>query len=276
MYIISGEIFLFGVIFLVKISKHIYIHFSTVALFAACYVMRTLEALAAVYAVMLLHEGAHALAAAGLGLGISHVELYPFGVALKVKSRVLCSISDELILYLSGPLVNAAAALVSALCGFRGIFFVNNILLFAVNLLPVLPLDGGQLLYGIMWNYLGEARAHRLTRVVSVLTGSIFFTAVWIFAGLNINTVMLCGFVAAGIFTQKPKYSRDLARTLAVRKKTGKVNRCNVISAREGAKYTDIVKKLVPRYDTLIVFYAPDGSIDRAETDEELIQKLLS
>lgn len=263
-------------IFLVKISKHIYIHFSTAALFAVCYVMLTLEAFAAAYAVMLLHEGAHALAAAWLGLGISRVELYPFGVALKVKSRVLCSVTDEVILYLSGPLVNAAAALVSALCGFRGSFLANNILLFAVNLLPVLPLDGGQLLYGIMWNYLGEVRAHRLARVVSALVGGSFCAAVWIYAGLKLNTVMFLGFVAAGIFTQKPKYNRDLARTLAARKRERKINSCRVISARAGAKYTDIVKKLVPRYDTLIVFFTPDGRIDRTETDEELIQKLLS
>lgn len=261
---------------MVKVSKYIYVHFLTAALFCAAYVTRTLETLAAVYAVMLIHELAHALAAARLGLGISRIELYPFGVTLKVKSRVLCSVCDEVILYLSGPLVNAAAAVICALCGRRGVFYYNNILLFVLNLLPVLPLDGGQLFYGILWNYLGEKRAFLLSKLTSAVFAALLCAGVVLAGGLSVNSALFCVFVAAGVFTQKAKYSRDFVRTLAVRKRSKDISRLRVISALEGAKKTDIVKSFVPAADTVVFFRADDGRITGIKSDDEIIKNLIS
>ena len=147
---------------MIKISGYLYIHWLTVAFFACCYITRTLGFAASVYAVMLIHEAAHALASVYLGIGISRFVLYPFGVNLKIKTRLLASCADEMILYLSGPLVNAAAALLCVVFGYRNSFYYNNLLLFVINILPVLPLDGGQAARRLLSGRLGEGRAVKL------------------------------------------------------------------------------------------------------------------
>ena len=49
------------------------------------------------YAVMILHELAHCLAAVCIGLKISHIDFYPFGVNLKLKNKFVYSLADEII-----------------------------------------------------------------------------------------------------------------------------------------------------------------------------------
>ena len=41
------------------------------------------------YVVMILHELAHCLAAVCIGLKISHIDFYPFGVNLKLKNKLV-------------------------------------------------------------------------------------------------------------------------------------------------------------------------------------------
>ena len=46
------------------------------------------------YAVMILHELAHCLAAVCTDK-ISHIDFYPFGVNLKLKNKFVYSLADE-------------------------------------------------------------------------------------------------------------------------------------------------------------------------------------
>ncbi len=53
------------------------------------------------------------IAAMAIGLKVSDMTLYPFGVNLKLKNKMVYSLADEIILYLSGPLFNVFSELVS-------------------------------------------------------------------------------------------------------------------------------------------------------------------
>ena len=100
---------------MIKLTKHLYIHILTFILFAVCAVQGRLFEIGAVYAVMLFHECAHLVAAICIGLRVSHIVLYPFGVNLKLKNKLICSVADEIILYASGPFMNVILALICML-----------------------------------------------------------------------------------------------------------------------------------------------------------------
>ena len=96
---------------MIKLTKHLYIHSLTVVLFVVCYITRRLELLFMSYMIMTVHELSHLLAAVCIGLKPSRVVFYPFGVNLKLKNRIIYSVSDEVILYFAGPLSNIVMAL---------------------------------------------------------------------------------------------------------------------------------------------------------------------
>lgn len=261
---------------MIKVSEHIYIHWLTVALFACCYITRSLEFLASVYSVMLLHELSHALAAIYLRVGISRIVLYPFGVNLKIKTRLLSSLSDEAVLYLSGPLVNAVFALIFAVMGKMNTFYYNNLLVFVINLLPVMPLDGGQLAKRIFSSKLGERRAGVFLSVIGTAIGVILLFLIVKFGGVNINSITFCVFIIVSVFTQKEKYNRDFVRELACIRKRKPITVSSVIIADIDADKVQILKNVVPSRGAVVYFTDENSKIVKAVTDRELANEILS
>jgi tetratricopeptide (TPR) repeat protein len=143
------------------------------------------------FAIVLLHEFGHAFACRSVGGQVERIVLSPMGgvAALHPPPRpgpVLWSVA-------AGPLVNvlllpvSAGALFAAYRAGWGHLYpdgthyllavaVINALLLAFNLLPVYPLDGGQILYAVLWFVLGRPRS----------------LAVVSFLGL-VGSVVLCG-----------------------------------------------------------------------------------
>ena len=260
---------------MIKLSKHFYIHWLTVALFAGAYITRTLGATAAVYAVMLMHELAHTAAAAYLKLGISHIAMYPFGATLKIRSRMLCSLADAVILYLSGPLINATAALLCAVFDRKGLFYYNNIFLFILNILPVLPLDGGQLAEYILSSKFGYKNAAVCLKISAIIFSCLFASAFWLYGSFNLNTVTFCLFIIGGIFTQKAKYSRDFLRELSFAGKGRDCVHSDLFVAKQDYPPRQLIRRFNPSKGAVVVFTDEKGKILRAATDTEIVSEII-
>ncbi len=259
---------------MIKISKYIYIHPLTVFMFVAAYITRSLESVLLIYLVMLLHELSHTLAAVYLRLGVSRIIMYPFGVSLTVKTRILCSLSDKIILYLSGPLINAAFALIMAISGVFNDFYYNNLILFILNLMPMLPLDGGRLLEEFILSKRGEKFARRVMLAVSLLTASIIAGVIVIFASPDINSFSFLVFMLGSVLLQKPKYSRDYLKQLALTET--KTSKSKVLIVESDVNERKLVKDFSPNERTLVVFCAENGRVESVKTDREIICNLLA
>ena len=160
----------------------------------------------ALFVIVLLHEFGHSLACRQTGGSADQIVLWPLGGIAFVNpprrpGAVLWSIA-------AGPLVNVALVPILELVwlvarqgawadentlqliwAIRGINFV----LLIFNLLPVYPLDGGQILQALLWFRFGEIRSLQIASMIGLigsiplggllllLGGSFFWTAVMVF-----------------------------------------------------------------------------------------------
>ncbi len=166
----------------------------------------------ALFAIVLLHEYGHALACRQVGGNADHIVLWPLGGVAYVDppprpGATLWSIT-------AGPLVNVVLLVVITIVGIsvknlgvwpdfpnlhalmRALWYINfGLLIF--NLLPIYPLDGGQILRSLLWFVLGRARSLMAATIVGFVgvLGLIFLAAFihsgW-FAILSVFILMNC------------------------------------------------------------------------------------
>jgi Zn-dependent protease len=165
----------------------------------------------ALFVIVTLHEFGHSLACRQVGGTANYIVLWPLGGVAYVSppqrpGATLWSLA-------AGPLVNVA--LVPILIGLgwvggvaglaeshpdliqllRAVFAINLVIL-VFNLLPIYPLDGGQILRSLLWYGLGRARSLMAATVlgflgvlaivaVAVRVQSVWFGIVAVFVALN-------------------------------------------------------------------------------------------
>lgn len=148
-----------------------------------------------------IHELGHILTAINLGIGVREVELMPFGGVARLERWLGAEPSTEASIALAGPansLVLMILGLVYHKTPWGGALLEANILLLAVNLLPVMPLDGGRVLRSIIIRRQGlGAGIKRMLkssdRIAWAFLGIISLLALWGF--FSTNAVVLGAFV---------------------------------------------------------------------------------
>ncbi len=128
----------------------------------------------ALFAIVLLHEFGHALACRQVGGTVDRIMLWPLGGVAYVNppqrpAATLWSLA-------AGPLVNVAllpviggAFLAAGALGWTNSFpnastllswiLWIDVILLVFNILPIYPLDGGQILRSLLWFFMGRARS---------------------------------------------------------------------------------------------------------------------
>jgi Zn-dependent protease len=174
------------------------------------YVWNALETLG-LFSIILLHEFGHALACRQVGGNANQIVLWPLGGVAYVSppqrpGAMLWSIA-------AGPLVNVM--LTPILLGlyviaratnwqsefpdlYHYIFAMcaTNIVILVFNLLPIYPLDGGQIFRSLLWYLVGRATSLLVATAVgfagvagmvffALLSGDLWFWILAAFAGLN-------------------------------------------------------------------------------------------
>jgi len=165
----------------------------------------------ALFLIVMLHEFGHSLACRQVGGRANQIVLWPLGGVAYVDpppraGATLWSIA-------AGPLVNVALLPIlgglmwlsrsqgwvqSAPNGYgllQAVFWINVGLL-AFNILPIYPLDGGQILRSLLWFVLGRARSLMVATILGLIgvagfiglalwRGSVWFGALAVFMLMN-------------------------------------------------------------------------------------------
>ena len=138
----------------------------------------------ALFLIVMLHEFGHALACRQVGGTANRIVLWPLGGVAYVNppqrpGATLWSIA-------AGPLVNVAFLVILYALGvlnrttgwadaipnahpFLHTLWLINLVLLIFNLLPIYPLDGGQILRSLLWFGLGRARSLMAATVIGFI-----------------------------------------------------------------------------------------------------------
>lgn len=131
-----------------------------------------------------LHEISHAIVAAAFGCDILSIELLPFGGAARIR-HIRLSPYAEFCISAAGPISSLLLAGMTAACSYffpdtaymLRAFLAFNLTLFAVNVLPALPLDGGRMLRCLLQKRVSYGRATRLAATLGVSAGAAMLLA---------------------------------------------------------------------------------------------------
>jgi Zn-dependent protease len=187
----------------------------------------------ALFLIVMLHEFGHALACRQVGGTANRIVLWPLGGVAFVNppprpGATLWSIA-------AGPLVNVVllpflygvflqsqslgwAVAMPNLYGLVKAVLAIDVGLLVFNLLPIYPLDGGQILRSLLWFVLGRARSLMVATILGFLGVAGFIgLALWIhsvwFAALAVFMLMNCW---GGL-----KHARVLLRFAKLPRRTG-------------------------------------------------------
>ena len=173
-----------------------------------------------------VHEGAHLLAARGLGVGVSQLRLMPFGGAITLENPYALSPARLLAVAAAGPLGNGLALFVgAALAHWRLIspalalaLLRVNLVLLVFNLLPALPLDGGRMLYALLFPTLGRDLAASVGiwagRIVAGLLLALALASLLAVGRFNLPCAVAAVFLLASGPDERRALSEVRARTM--------------------------------------------------------------
>lgn len=116
-----------------------------------------------IFTSVLLHEIGHAVVANLSGIRVEELELFPFGGVAKMEDITKYGGLTEALIALAGPAISGAIAAIGAVFSTNSEFFNSlaqfNFILFAFNMLPALPMDGGRILRNILLHYMSYKQA---------------------------------------------------------------------------------------------------------------------
>ena len=217
---------------MIDVTKHIKISAPFVFMAALSFVFYYPAVFYITYLVMLLHETAHLTAALCIGLRVDYIALRAAGVNLRLKNKMVPSAAEEVILYISGPLVNALLSLLSLVLYakyqqyvFR-LMYISNLMLFIINMLPAMPLDGGFIVRRLLCLVLPFEKAERICVTLSIIiSGALLMLGVYVMLNNkhNYSVLMLSLLLLGHVFAERSKYEADLVTDSARRYVSGEM-----------------------------------------------------
>ena len=179
--------------------------------------------------VLCLHEAAHFFCALKMRVQVIQLELTPFGGSMQIPLIDSLSPGKAFLLSAAGPLCNLLFLLLSFLYSWHFSCY-NSLLLYfiqchaamlCINLLPVLPLDGGRMLLSILSRRFSKAHALRYLLFTGRILAVVFIVLGMLrtfYGDTSFSEAMLgCYLLYAAALEEKSSLSRHLAAFMARR-----------------------------------------------------------
>lgn len=232
---------------------------------------------------LLWHESFHLAAALLLGATPCCVELTPFGGVMEANAYDRLPPSAQAMLAISGVLGSVLGFLM-----FRGdagaTQFARMCLCLALlNLLPVLPLDGGRVLSALLSYTPWHQNANRVLSLCAIAFGGLLCLLA-VYGALNGHINLSLWFVGPYLcYSAYQSYAsllvRVLARSLQTREKlrTGGTLKVSGKALAAGADPNMLLHTLSPdRYTCILLINPETGKVEQTMNEDEIIAAILA
>ncbi|WP_253735720.1 M50 family metallopeptidase [Paenibacillus sp. FJAT-26967] len=246
---------------------------------------------ATLFGIVFLHELGHYGAAAAFGWRVREIRLLPFGGVLIVDELASVPSREEMIVALAGPLQHVWLIALGLLCQSLAVgdpvwwqYFIEvNVMIGLFNLLPILPLDGGKLLQGV----LGEWIPYQRTIVYAAWTSMVLSLLVTVWAvwpsgsgHIEMNLLMIGLFLFYQNWVHRKQLPYHFLRFLMNRQKVserlafmGTHARPIVVSGQRGIG--EVVKLFMREKYHLIYIVGNQGRIQGTLPEQKLVDSYL-
>lgn len=149
-----------------------------------------------------VHEAAHAGVSAMLGQAPRCMEFTPLGAVLRLEDECTLPLVRRMFVLLAGPAASLLLCWLALVCTSNRLIdvvtgrfvFVANAAILTINLLPVLPLDGGRLLVLLLGVILPKHAVLRIVKWVGTLVGIVLIGlnlfCCWKLGGWNLSLAL--------------------------------------------------------------------------------------
>ncbi len=257
---------------MIKITRFFYIHFLTVPLLFLSYLVKAHHTLLMAYAIVTVHELFHLFAALLLKIRIGSIIVMPFGMTLRLSGNVIKNPVKESLVALAGPFANALMLLIGKVLSHFYIwaeesmflYMSLNCIIMLVNLMPVLPLDGGRIFRSVLAHFFGYLNAMKIMRKCTVFTAVLLLVIALLltaFIGVNISFIMIAAFLIFNLIEEKKSSDLFVLKEL-LRSKEKLLEQKLIPSKLISASLDTYAKKIIPKisYDSFCLIYVTDGN----------------
>ena len=238
--------------------------------------------LLAAFLALLIHESGHFAAARMMGIPINALEITPFGGVMHPESYESAAPAARFFFAAAGPLMSLIGCF-SAVLLFRWSvpfpfvqrFARANLLLLAVNLLPALPLDGGEMLCSILSARFPPAAVTKALAAIGCAAGALLgaFSLMTAFRGELLLSPLFAGLylIYAGSAARRESAARYVTALIARRQQLEKYG---ILPVEYLALAADTPARLLlsrlslNRYHMILVL-SPDGMNCMGALDEK-------
>ncbi|RSK29394.1 stage IV sporulation protein FB [Bacillus sp. HMF5848] len=157
--------------------------------------------------IVFIHEMGHALMAHFFSWRIRKIQLLPFGGVAEFDEHGNRSAKEEFLVTIAGPIQHVWIAALAFLLSVGNVIpdylyetiMLHNAAILLFNLLPILPLDGGKLIFLMFSQHLEFLKAHYWSIVSSCMFALLFLIIMLFTQPMNINIWLIFIFLAISL-----------------------------------------------------------------------------
>ncbi len=235
------------------------------------------------YASLIFHESIHLYFLCKHKIPVGHITVEPFGISIQTDRKI----PENAIVYLSAPVGNLlVAGILILLQVWQSKFaytqwIIANLSLGLVNLLPILPLDGGRVLLLRMEQKQGKEKAKKQMNFLSFgVLVPMLLTTVFLIGktDCSFGLILVLIFICYTLLSGNRFLTYQKLKNQAFRKENGNFQSVQTVE-HLGVRWDYPAKKLLKNFcgeKYYIINIFQDGKLLKTVTETQIVNKILT